>query len=290
MIPVEYNYDGLRCKFTGKERDAESGLDNFGARYDSSSLGRFMTPDPLLNSGRPGSPQTWNRYSYALNNPLKIVDPFGLYNLVSHCVEGQKGYKSCVANENNIAGNLRKGRDELQKKVDKMKDGPEKARLQAALKAFGTENDENNVFVSVGKLGANVAATTKLGINSTTGELGFDVTFDPNKSSNTDTVGIAINAAHEGTHVADESDPRYNNQSTTLSPFQLEYRGYQTSAWAASALGQPSLSYGNFTIWNSSWAAVDDHVLTQYITSFRDAKGNQTHPDTKPNEHNPWPN
>ena len=32
-------------KFTGKERDSESGLDNFGARYNSSSLGRFMSPD-----------------------------------------------------------------------------------------------------------------------------------------------------------------------------------------------------------------------------------------------------
>ncbi len=48
-------------KFTGKERDSESGLDNFGARYNASSLGRFMTPDPLLNSGRPWNPQTWNR-------------------------------------------------------------------------------------------------------------------------------------------------------------------------------------------------------------------------------------
>jgi RHS repeat-associated protein len=39
-----YSYDGdwpQHYKFTGKERDAESGLDNFGARYDSSSLGRF---------------------------------------------------------------------------------------------------------------------------------------------------------------------------------------------------------------------------------------------------------
>src|SRR6266404_2418255 len=52
-------------KFTGKERDAESNLDNFGARYDSSSLGRFMSPDPLLSSGRLGNPQTWNRYAYA---------------------------------------------------------------------------------------------------------------------------------------------------------------------------------------------------------------------------------
>ena len=36
---------GTSHKFDGKERDAESGLDNFGARYDSSKLGRFMTPD-----------------------------------------------------------------------------------------------------------------------------------------------------------------------------------------------------------------------------------------------------
>jgi RHS repeat-associated protein len=32
-------------KFTGKERDSESGLDNFGARYNASAMGRFMTPD-----------------------------------------------------------------------------------------------------------------------------------------------------------------------------------------------------------------------------------------------------
>ncbi len=43
-------------KFTGKERDSESGLDNFGKRYNASSLGRFMTPDPLLNSGQPWNP------------------------------------------------------------------------------------------------------------------------------------------------------------------------------------------------------------------------------------------
>jgi RHS repeat-associated protein len=33
--------------FTGKERHAESGLDNFGARYHASSMGRFMSPDPM---------------------------------------------------------------------------------------------------------------------------------------------------------------------------------------------------------------------------------------------------
>ena len=66
-------------QFTGKERDAETGLDFFGARYYSGAQGRFTGPDPLLNSGRPDNPQSWNRYSYGLNNPLRKIDPSGLY-------------------------------------------------------------------------------------------------------------------------------------------------------------------------------------------------------------------
>jgi RHS repeat-associated protein len=76
-------------KFTGKERDAESGLDNFGKRYFGSSLGRFMTPDPLLNSGHPANPQSWNRYAYVLNNPLSNIDPTGL-----ECVWDDGSYDS----------------------------------------------------------------------------------------------------------------------------------------------------------------------------------------------------
>jgi RHS repeat-associated protein len=62
-------------KFTGKERDAESGLDDFGARFDSSSLSRFITVDSgPFHLTNPGS---LNRYSYALNNPLRYLDPDG---------------------------------------------------------------------------------------------------------------------------------------------------------------------------------------------------------------------
>ncbi|MBZ5599475.1 MAG: RHS repeat-associated core domain-containing protein [Acidobacteriia bacterium] len=77
--------------FTGKERDSESGLDYFGARYHGSSLGRFVTPDPLLSSGRPWAPQTWNRYAYSQNNPLRYVDPSGLYDYDANCKEGSAG-------------------------------------------------------------------------------------------------------------------------------------------------------------------------------------------------------
>ncbi len=69
-------------KFNGKERDTESGLDNFGARYDTSNLGRFMTADwaakptdvPYANFG---NPQSLNLYSYVENNPTTVGDPDG---------------------------------------------------------------------------------------------------------------------------------------------------------------------------------------------------------------------
>ena len=65
--------------FTGKERDTESGNDYFGARYYASSMGRFLSPDPInLTEERLLNPaNTLNKYAYAANNPLKYVDPDG---------------------------------------------------------------------------------------------------------------------------------------------------------------------------------------------------------------------
>jgi len=65
--------DSVNQKFTGKERDSESGLDYFGARYFGSALGRFTGADPLLASANAGDPQSWNRYAYGLNNPMLCV-------------------------------------------------------------------------------------------------------------------------------------------------------------------------------------------------------------------------
>ncbi|MGH9872553.1 MAG: RHS repeat-associated core domain-containing protein [Pyrinomonadaceae bacterium] len=70
-----YSADGVRQKFTQKERDIETGLDYFGARYYASAQGRFTSVD----QGAPEllEPQTWNRYQYARNNPLYYVDADG---------------------------------------------------------------------------------------------------------------------------------------------------------------------------------------------------------------------
>ncbi len=67
----------LRQLFTGKERDSETGLDYFGARYYASWIGRFTSTDPTFQSALHTDPQSWNRYTYVLNRPLVLVDPNG---------------------------------------------------------------------------------------------------------------------------------------------------------------------------------------------------------------------
>ena len=64
-------------RFTGKERDAETGLDYFGARYFSGAQGRFTSPDPKQLPHDIADPQSWNKYAYTRNNPLRYVDPDG---------------------------------------------------------------------------------------------------------------------------------------------------------------------------------------------------------------------
>jgi RHS repeat-associated protein len=78
-------------EFTGKERDAETGLDYFGARYFSGVQGRFTSADPTLLSVNAYNPQSWNRYSYVLNNPLKFIDPLGLWELDPVTEKDKKG-------------------------------------------------------------------------------------------------------------------------------------------------------------------------------------------------------
>ena len=71
--------DPNHYKFTGKERDAESGLDHFQFRSYASTMGRWMSPDPAgMMAADIEYPQTLNRYAYVNNNPLSFTDPLGL--------------------------------------------------------------------------------------------------------------------------------------------------------------------------------------------------------------------
>jgi RHS repeat-associated protein len=77
-------------QFPGKERDAETGLDYFGARYFSGAQGRFTSVDPIwVKADRMLDPQRLNLYSYARNNPLKFTDPTGMELQIGNCGPGQ---------------------------------------------------------------------------------------------------------------------------------------------------------------------------------------------------------
>ena len=291
---------GIREKFTGKERDAETGLDYFGARYLSSAQGRFMSPDPLLNSGRPSDPQSWNRYSYVRNNPLSNVDPTGLYDWsASGCISGDKEcgkeYKAHQREFKDALSYLKAARDSYDKKSG------EYGRLDAALSAYGKEGDHNGVSVAFGALkGPAAGETTPLGDMKS-----FAVTLDPAKwTAGADGAKfLASDVGHEGTHVSDLG--RVFAGGGTLSDFSLEYRGYQTSAYVFQGLFTPalganqgivmggvtsrSLGHGGNVIWNTSWSAADKAAIQSRDVGITNVvKSLYGHQEAAP--HNPWGN
>ncbi len=67
-----------RYQFTSKERDAESGLDYFGARYYDSWRGQWLSVDPMTEIHGDYSP-----YAYVYNNPISLIDPYGLDSLLA---------------------------------------------------------------------------------------------------------------------------------------------------------------------------------------------------------------
>ncbi|MFN8008459.1 MAG: RHS repeat-associated core domain-containing protein [Terriglobia bacterium] len=67
-----------REKFATYFRDKDTGLDYARNRYYGSTMGRFLTTDPHAGSAKLGNPQSWNRYTYAGNDPVNRTDPNGL--------------------------------------------------------------------------------------------------------------------------------------------------------------------------------------------------------------------
>jgi RHS repeat-associated protein len=86
---------GALDRYLGRERDSETGLLSLGARYYAPALGRFISPDwyVLENPSKPGRlPQSFNVYSYAINNPLVFKDPSGMWFFIALIVAFAVGF------------------------------------------------------------------------------------------------------------------------------------------------------------------------------------------------------
>jgi RHS repeat-associated protein len=145
--------------FTGQQHDFESGLDDFGARYDSSSLGRFMSPDPLMASAKVWDAQSWNRYSYARNNPLLFIDPTGMKEVTANqCAKD----KHCVTINVNVIYD--KNSNNGKGLTDAQKSAFEKGQLQNAKDEYGNADIHLDVTYTAGSLTIHDEKGTVLGV------------------------------------------------------------------------------------------------------------------------------
>jgi RHS repeat-associated protein len=189
--------DGVRQQFTGQQRDDETGLDFFEARYFSSTQGRFTSVDPLLSSATSFDPQTWDRYSYALNNPLAFNDPSGMYT----CSDS----KNCSSDADKRFEQQRQAAIKKLADIEKRYGTNSKEYTDAAraVNAYGDPNKDNGVIVNFGSLAAGTQGTTSPNF-PTTGNNSVTVTIDLNQNKKDGDLLLTI--AHEGSHVQDNLD------------------------------------------------------------------------------------
>ncbi|MBK7804458.1 MAG: RHS repeat-associated core domain-containing protein [Chloracidobacterium sp.] len=219
-----YADDTVRKQFTGYERDGETDLDFAQARMFGSGLGRFTSPDPILSSASLGEPQSWNRYSYVLNNPLVFTDPTGMFiwtkalggdvedddltqhftdeaNKITDLKKRNKALKKIhkkVINIINRRNQIRAGIEAAKGLLtsDKLSES-QKSEISRSINIYGKEGDDNNVIVG---------QTPDRNGRTMFGEDGrIIVTFGVGNNAQE----IAIQFVHEGSHVAD--DVAFNN-------------------------------------------------------------------------------
>jgi RHS repeat-associated protein len=262
--------DGVRQQFTSKERDVETGLDYFGARYYASTQGRFTGTDPLLSSGRLEDPQTWNRYSYTLNNPLCLLDPTGMFT-ISSSVKDQTDRDKIIEAYN-----------KLNEALTKLKPGSKAYKsIERSLARLGKPGEANGVVVTIGKLSS----------QHTGGETDprridkgiVTITLNSDNFSTRSTEEVASTLGHEGVHADDDFNlwaktgsmsafsKIYNSNAFV---YQTEYDAFFASAGVYQALLPESVStWGRYEIpaapgkarnllerydlWNPSWKTLD---------------------------------
>jgi RHS repeat-associated protein len=299
-----YAGDTVRQKFTGYERDNETDLDYAKARMYKYSHGRFTAPDPLLSSGRVENPQSWNRYTYVLNNPLLYIDPLGLYEWAEtaggsatddELLERSRD-KTLKKKERKLAKRQYEFRQRFRAGLERAKEAATSNRLtaqqqqqvQESVDSYGSENDDNGVFIGIRNNTRGAKATARLKEDDT-----ISVNFNINLKGDQ----LAVTIAHEGRHVADAQTwvnaGHPTGGDTDMNHYFREQRAWNISSYVGQGLNLKKVSAGSdnsgksYKVWSRGWKAAEietkrangiDNILT-----YSNLKPTDT--DTYSNEH-----
>jgi RHS repeat-associated protein len=268
-----YDTDEVRKKFTGYERDSETGLDFANARM-LGNFGRFNSPDPMLSSGRIETPQSWNRYAYVLNNPLMLIDPTGLYDWAESAggkatddeLLGRSTDQSLSKKERKKARRQYNYRQRFQAALKGAKVAAQSDRLNAGQQqqvqesadSFGDEGDGNGVRVGMKSTLRGAKAITRLNEDDSV-SVDFDEGLDGDD--------FIVTVAHEGRHVGDAMDWVYSGHtaggSTDRGHVNREERAWNVSSFVGQALNKGTVTAGSdnsgnsYKVWSNGWEASD---------------------------------
>ena len=237
-MPVCLRRNGIGSRSTSKERDAETGLDYFGARYFSGAEGRFTSPDWSANAepvpyARLDNPQTLNLYGYVLNNPLNRFDLDGHYEINPSGCSG-KNQGKCQKSYDKASERLEQ---ERQKKL-RSKD----PRIRAAAAAYGDPGKKNGVHISfMGLQSQGIKGRVDALSQSGNGKIDVEVIIDINLKGKS----LQETIVHEGAHVADDlnflnsydSGTGHYDAKANFTGMQTEFNAYQAGAGVTSEHG-----------------------------------------------------
>jgi len=199
-------------RFVGKEKDAETGLNYFGARYLSTSSGRFLAPDPVravdpytgsVNMQILNNPQRHNSYAYSLNNPYRYVDPDGQVVVVV----GSPSYKKQV---NNDLSRIKSSDKQLKTMVVNLENSKYVHEIKMTAPGNGNSNLTTGIIANESN-GIGTSSTTSYNPNN---HYTYQGKRDP-----------AVGLTHELTHASDIDQGIINDtiNPTTNTPISEEH-------------------------------------------------------------------
>jgi RHS repeat-associated protein len=257
-LQAALHLERIRSRSTGKERDAESGNDYFGARYYASSMGRFMSPDWSAKAepvpyAKLGDPQTLNLYAYVGNNPLDRTDPTGHYD--DKCGGGDK---KCEKGLNNF--------DKQNAKDLKSKS----AKVRAAAAVWGTRGDHNGIgvkFVTQQQMNADHPAPAGFQADAavTPGVTAdHKLTVNAEFSENLGGSDLGQTIAHEGSHIEDAANFVNSYDAATGNYFSGANYLHRDTEFQAFEAGAGVKAYSSFERGQKGYQQLDDYITKAY--------------------------